>query len=149
MAALPDCGRAGSSADRRDWEERMTLSYGFVKAKMTAPPRLTSKAVPHGEGEEQQYHLHFSLDVNEGDWDIAANVGTDYANDLLKYKIVQDFHHPIVQTLRNSPEGVMDLTGTSSPPALDFLRSGILDGTGAWRDSDVSTAAKVRSRLRI
>jgi uncharacterized protein YukJ len=115
----------------------MTLSYGFVKAKMTSPPRLTSKAVPHGEGEEQQYHLHFSLGVNGGDWDIAANVGTDYAHDLLKYKIVQDFHHPIVQTLRNSPEGVTDLTGTSALPALDFLRSGILDGTGAWRDSDV------------
>lgn len=115
----------------------MTLAYGLVKAKMTSPPRLTSKPVPHGGREEQQYHLHFSLGIDDSDWDVAANVGTDYADDLLKYKIVLDFRHPLVQTLRNSLEGVTELTGTHKLPALDFLRSGILDGTGAWSESDV------------
>ncbi len=115
----------------------MTLAYGFVKAKMTSSPRLTSKTVPHRGREEQQYHLHFRLDVDGVDWDVAANVGTDYADDLLKYKIVRDFNHPIVETLRASREGVTRLTGLRKLPALDFLRSGILDGTGAWRESDV------------
>ena len=119
------------------WEECMTLSYGFVKAKMTSPPRLTFKTVPHRGKEEQQYHLHFSLDVDGENWDVAANVGTNYADDLLKYKILRDFNHPVVQTLRNSREGATELTGTHELPALDFLRSNILDGTGAWRESDV------------
>ena len=55
----------------------MTLSYGFVKAKMTSAPRLISKTVPHGGGQEKQYHLHFSLAVDGGNWDVAVNVGTD------------------------------------------------------------------------
>ncbi|MGO9174353.1 MAG: DUF2278 family protein [Rhodomicrobium sp.] len=115
----------------------MTLAYGFVKAKMTSLPRLQSKPVPHDKLEEIQYHLHFALDVGGADWDIAANVGTNNAADLLKYKIVQNFHHPIVETLRTAPAGKTSLTGTCTLPALDFLRSTILDGTGGWLQSDV------------
>jgi len=87
--------------------------------------------------EEIQYHLHFALDVDGADWDIAANVGTDDAADLLKYKIVRNFQHPIVETLRSAPAGKTTLTGICTLPALDFLRSTILDDTGGWLASDV------------
>jgi uncharacterized protein YukJ len=115
----------------------MTLQYGFVKANMTSPPRLQSKTVQHDSFEEMQYHLHFGMDVDGESWDIAANVGTDNANDLLRYKIVDDFRHPLIQTLRQAPAGKTDLTSTDRLPALDFVRSGILSGTGDWLDSDV------------
>jgi uncharacterized protein YukJ len=115
----------------------MTLQYGFVKARMTSLPRLQSKSVQHDNFEETQYHLHFSMDVEGESWDIAANVGTDNSGDLLRYKLVSDFRHPIVQTLRQSPAGETDLTGTDALPALDFIRSDILNGTGDWLDSDV------------
>ena len=97
----------------------------------------TSKPVHNGGHEEVEYHLHVSLDVNGESWDAAANVGTDNADDQLKYKIVRDFHHPIVQTLRSGSEGVTDLTGTVTLPALNFMRSDILNGTGPCLDSDV------------
>jgi uncharacterized protein YukJ len=115
----------------------MTLEYGFVKAKLTSLPRLQSKTVQHDSFEEMQYHLHFSVDVDGDSWDIAANVGTDNANDLLRYKIVNDFRHPVIQTLRQAPAGKTDLTDTDTLPALDFVRSSILNGTGDWLDSDV------------
>ncbi len=115
----------------------MPLAYGFVKAKMISLPRLQSKPVHHDNMDEVQYHLHFTLDVDGADWDIAANVGTDNAVDLLKYKIVQNFHHPIVETLRTAPPGKSILSGTNALPALDFLRSTILDDTGGWQESDV------------
>jgi uncharacterized protein YukJ len=115
----------------------MTLQYGFAKAKMTSLPRLQSKPEQHDSFVETQYHLHFSIDVNGESWDIAANVGTDNASDLLKYKIVNDFKHPIIQALRQAPAGKTDLTGTNTLPALDFVRSSILNGSGDWLDSDV------------
>jgi uncharacterized protein YukJ len=115
----------------------MTLQYGFVKAKMTSLPRLQSKTVPHNSFEETQFHLHFSVDVGGDSWDIAANVGTDNADDLLRYKIVNDFRYAIVQTLRQTPLGKSDLTDADALPALDFVRSSILNGTGGWLDSDV------------
>lgn len=73
----------------------MSLDYGFVKAKVKAVARL--KGSPHGG--ETQYHVHLTLAVPGGDWDVAINVGTNDADDLLYYKLVYDFHHPVTQTL--------------------------------------------------
>ncbi len=114
----------------------MSLPYGFVKAKLTSLPRLTSKPVHNGGQDELQYHLHVSLDVNGESWDTAVNVGTDNAADLLKYKIAEGFQNPVAATLR-AAQGAVDLTGKAALPALDFLRSSILEGTGPWLNSDV------------
>ncbi len=114
----------------------MPLPYGFVKAKLTSLPRLQSKPVHNGGHQELQYHLHFSLNVNGESWDTAVNAGTDNADDLLKYKIAEGFQNPIAATIR-AASGAVDLTGQAALPALDFLRSGILDNTGPWLDSDV------------
>jgi uncharacterized protein YukJ len=111
----------------------MTLAYGYVKAKIVSGPRLTSSQRPH----ETQYHLHFGLTVGDDEWDVAVNVGTDDADDQLKYKLVFDFRHPIVETLKATEAGSRDLTEQSKLPALDFMRSDILESTGPWRDSDV------------
>ncbi|MEW6634338.1 MAG: DUF2278 family protein [Pseudomonadota bacterium] len=110
----------------------MSLSYGFAKARISGAPVLKSKPA----GREMQYHLHVPLDVGGATWDAAINVGTDDSDDLLQYKLVFDFQHPVIETLASMPAGKNDLTGSQSLPALDFMRSDILTGTGGWRLSD-------------
>ncbi len=111
----------------------MTLAYGYVKAKLLSEPILKSSR----HKREIQYHLHASLDVGGDKWDVAINVGTNDADDLLKYKLVFDFQHPLITTLGEAEAGSHELTGQAAVPALDFLRSDVLTGTGKWRDSDV------------
>lgn len=127
----------------------MTLQYGFFKANLADanPPAMRAKFIP--QQHETQYHLHITLQAaQEQPWDCAINVGTDDANDLLRFRLVQDFSHPVCQTLRAAAPGYTDLTGTQALPALDFLRSDILvggAGTGNWRDSDVMDEGAMRS----
>ncbi|WP_426437365.1 DUF2278 family protein [Bradyrhizobium genosp. P] len=111
----------------------MTLVYGFVKTQVTSEPRMK----PSRRGHETQFHLHCNLDVDGDRWDVAINVGTNDADDLLKYKLVFDFRHPVIQTLAAANSGSNPLTGQKGLPALDFLRSDLLANTGKWRDSDV------------
>jgi uncharacterized protein YukJ len=116
----------------------MTLKYGYVKCKVVSEPELKANRRQH----ETQYHLHVTLRVatpNGGtaDWDTAINVGTNDADDLLQYKLVFDYHHPIITSLGSAQGGFHDLTGTAALPALDFLRSDVLAQTGRWRPSDV------------
>ena len=112
----------------------MTLAYGYVKAKVVSEPMLQSSHHSH----EIQYHLHVSMLVDGGQWDVAINVGTNDDDDLLKYKLVFDFRHPIIQTLADAEDGAHDLTGQTTLPALDLLRNpDLLANTGKWRDSDV------------
>lgn len=111
----------------------MTLAYGFVKAKLFSEPYLKETHRRH----ETQYHLHFSLNVEGGNWDVAVNIGTSDADDLLKYKLIYDFRHPLIEKLTAAPSGPQNLSGQQALPALDFLPSDILLNTGAWRDSDV------------
>jgi uncharacterized protein YukJ len=115
----------------------MALQYGYTKCKVVSDPRLK----PTHRGHEIQYHLHATLrvpsDQGPEQWDTAINVGTDDSDDLLKYRLVFDFHHPIRDTLTAAPAGFQNLTGQSALPAVDFLRTDILAETGPWRDSDV------------
>jgi uncharacterized protein YukJ len=111
----------------------MTLRYGFVKARLVSEPVLKATHRRH----ETQYHLHFSLPVDGANWDVAVNVGTNDDDDLLKFKLVYDFRHPVIETLRAASAGAAELTGRADLPAIDFLRSDILAQTGKWRDSDV------------
>jgi uncharacterized protein YukJ len=116
----------------------MALNYGFVKCKVVSEPVLK----PSRRKQETQYHLHATLNVLAADgssesWDTAINVGTNDADDLLRYKLVFDYHNSLLDTLKAANPGFTDLTETGAMPALDFLRSHILDETGPWRDSDV------------
>ncbi|WP_028219840.1 DUF2278 family protein [Paraburkholderia oxyphila] len=111
----------------------MTLPYGYAKGKIVTTPQLKPTQRPH----EVQYHLHFGLSVAGAQWDIAVNVGTTDADDLLKYRLPFDFSHPVLATLQSAAPGSHDLTGQAALPALDFQRSDFLANTGAWRDSDV------------
>jgi uncharacterized protein YukJ len=117
----------------------VTLAYGYVKAKIVSEPRLK----PSRHGHEIQYHLHFSLLVDGNNWDVAVNVGTNDADDLLKYKLAFDFRHSVIQTLAEANAGSHDLTGQAALPALDFLRSDVLADTGKWRDSDVMDGSEI------
>jgi uncharacterized protein YukJ len=110
----------------------VTLSYGFAKAKISGNPRLKATR----RARETQYHIHVSLDVGGETWDTATNVGTDDADDLLNYRLVFDFHHPIITDLAAAPAGKNDLTGQGHLPALDYQRSDLLAETGRWRPSD-------------
>jgi hypothetical protein len=73
--------------------------------------------------------------INGATWDIAVNVGTNDADDLLRFKLVYDFHHALTQTLTTVQPGAQELTGQAALPALDFMRSDILADTGNWRES--------------
>jgi uncharacterized protein YukJ len=115
-------------------EPPVTLRYGFVKAKLISEPVL--KGSRHAN--EIQYHLHFHMTVDGQPWDVAVNVGTSDADDLLKFKLVYDFRHPLIATLGGAEPGARELTGLHKLPALDFIRSGdLLADTGCWRSSDV------------
>lgn len=116
----------------------MALTYGFVKCKIGSAHRLQSSRHKN----EIQYHLHATVAVPAaGDsteqWDTAINVGTNDSDDLLQYKLVFDFHHPLIGTLKASAPGFIALTRTNQLPALDFLRSNLLGETGPWRTSDI------------
>jgi hypothetical protein len=116
----------------------MALTYGYVKCKVSSEPVLK----PSHHGHEVQYHLHANLRVPAAHggtetWDSAVNVGTTDADDLLNYRLVFDFHHPVLATLKAAAPGFHDLTRTGELPALDFLRADLLAGTGSWRQSDV------------
>jgi uncharacterized protein YukJ len=127
----------------------MAKPYGFVKCTVSSKPRI--KVSKHNH--ERQYHLHVDLavpnDTGEIDkWDVAVNVGTDDSDDLLRYRLALDFHHPLTSTLAAKPKGFQDLRGVHDTPALDFLRSGILSETGPWRDSDVMDGEPDREPYR-
>jgi hypothetical protein len=112
----------------------MSLNYGFVKCKVVSDPILKSSR----HKQEIQYHLHSTLSVPGPDgtpqnWDSAVNVGTNDADDLLRYRLAYDYHHPILTTLKAAAAGFSDLTGTAVLPALDFMRSDILAETGKRR----------------
>jgi uncharacterized protein YukJ len=108
---------------------------------------MSSKYIP--QQQETQYHLHATLQVaNPGggttNWDTAVNVGTNDSDDLLRFKLVYDFHHPIRNALTAAAPGPHELTDTHKLPALDFLRTDVLAGTGPWRDSDVMDGSEQR-----
>lgn len=115
----------------------MSLTYGFLKDAVSSKPVLKATRRNH----ETQYHLHVPVTIERPgaqtqEWDTAINVGTDDSDDLLNYKIVFDFHHPLRTGLQDADAGFADLTGTRTLPALDFLRSDVLKETGDWRPSD-------------
>jgi uncharacterized protein YukJ len=132
-----DSDQSTGRANSPPTEKTMTLPYGFVKCKLRSDPRLQSSR----HGRETQYHLHAGLNVpsSQGaqNWDSAINVGTDDSDDLLKFRLIYDFHHPIRDTLSATAAGFHSLTGQKALPALDFLRSDLLAETGPWRISDV------------
>ncbi|MCB8879734.1 DUF2278 family protein [Acidisoma cellulosilytica] len=127
----------------------MTLAYGYVKAKIVSKPVLK----PSRHRSEIQYHLHFGLLVQGANWDVAVNVGTSDSDDLLKYKLIYDFRHPIIAQLAQADQGASPLTGQDALPALDYCRSDLLANTGDWRNSDVMDgsveAEPVASLLRL
>lgn len=115
----------------------MHLTYGVLKCKVVSDPQLKATHRKH----ETQYHLHATLavtldDGSTAEWDCAINVGTNDSDDLLNYKLIFDFHHAVIARLQAAKSGFSDLTGTEGVPALDFLRSDVLAGTGPWRQSD-------------
>jgi uncharacterized protein YukJ len=111
----------------------MKLNYGVIKGTVKSAPQLKASR----RKQEIQYHLHAQIDVGGTDWEIAVNVGTNDADDLLNYRLVYDFQHAIIGTLKAKASGFTDLTDTGALPALDFQRSDILARTGNWRESDV------------
>jgi uncharacterized protein YukJ len=136
----------------------MKKTYGFVKCRLAQEDVALKASGPNHQTHEIQYHLHPQLSVSDGDggfdnWDSAINVGTNDSDDLVQYKIVNDFHHPIIEQLQAAPPGFNDLTAKGELPALDFLRSDILSETGPWRNTDPmdgdESAEPIRSIKRL
>jgi uncharacterized protein YukJ len=112
----------------------MSNIYGFLKGKVASIKGMVPSR--HHGSPETQYHIHATISAGQDQWDTATNVGTDDSDDLLRYKILFDFNHPIMAELRAADPGFADLTGRHALPALDFLRSDVLAGTGPWRLGD-------------
>jgi uncharacterized protein YukJ len=132
----------------------LTLTYGYLKARIVSEPVLRSSR----HKSEIQYHLHTTLEFTTvaGDierWDSAINVGTNDSDDLLQYKLVFDYDHPLVDRVKAASVGFTELTETDALPALDYLRSDMLATTGPWRDSDIMDGSDqvepVASLLRL
>jgi hypothetical protein len=132
----------------------MHLTYGVLKCKVVSDPQLKPTRLKN----ETQYHLRTTLEITPPDgpasqWDSAINVGTNDSDDLLNYKLIYDFQHEIVSQLRAAKSGFWDLTADENLPALDFLRSDVLQQTGPWRPSDVMDGSlqpePVASMLRL
>jgi Uncharacterized conserved protein (DUF2278) len=89
----------------------MSLDYGFVKCKVVSQPVMKGTH----RRRETQYHIHATLRVVDGGatqaWDTAINVGTNDADDLLNYRFAFDYHHRIIDTLKEAAPGFHDLTG--------------------------------------
>jgi uncharacterized protein YukJ len=115
----------------------MALQYGFVKCKVVGEPELR----PSRHGQETEYHVYVGLDVASSggteQWQAAINVGTDEADDSLKYRLVSDYQNALLGMISGAAPGFQDLTDTQALPALDFLRSEVLSETGSWQDSGV------------
>jgi uncharacterized protein YukJ len=111
----------------------VALTYGYVKGRVVAISGLRASRRKN----EIQYHLHAQLETNEDRWELAINVGTNDSDDLLKYRLVYDFHDAVTNELSHAASGFTDLTGHAALPALDFQRSTVLEETGDWRLSDV------------
>ena len=83
----------------------MALNYGFLKCRIVSDPRLK----PTHRRNEIQYHLHIRCSAPSQDgndiWDTAINVGTNDADDLLRYKLAFDYRHPILSNLRDAQIG--------------------------------------------
>ena len=83
-------------------------------------------------------NLQFDIRVvRQQPFQSGRKVGTYDSDDLLKYKLVSDQRHPIIETLSHTSRGATTLTDTDQLPALDYVRSDVLANTGGWRDSDV------------
>jgi len=94
-------------------ESSMTLRYGFYKAKLNGAPRMQKMSIT--QQHETQYHMHISLSApGDQPWDCAINVGPDDQDDLLRYRMVTDFVHPICALLQDAAEGYNDQTGAKS-----------------------------------
>jgi hypothetical protein len=121
----------------------MPLSYGFVKCTVAGGIRLARTPRPR----ETQFHLHAALTV-EGSrepWDAAVNVGSDNDRDLLRYRFASALRdNPFFAGLAARPQGRNDLTGLRALPALDFLRSGALIGTGSFVQGEPMTDSTPR-----
>src|SRR5271170_2024569 len=90
----------------------MALSYGFIKCKLKSASVL--KASRHRR--EIQYHIHTTLQSDDGDWDSAINVGTNDSDDLLRYKLVYDYHNSLIEEIRGAAPGFSELKGTDALP---------------------------------
>jgi hypothetical protein len=93
----------------------MALQYGFTKSKVKAVAGLKGA----GHRSEIRYHVHITLALPDGYWDVAINVGTNDADDLLKYKLIYDFHYPITAALATEAEGFNDLAILSGVRPID------------------------------
>lgn len=116
------------------------VTYGVVKGPVASPPWLKPRPGPG----ETQYHAHFSLGVDGAPCDVAVNVGTDDRNDLLKFKIIQNFTHPLLDLVRAQEGDSRALSGSAALPALDYVRSDLLKGTGAWQLSEIMDGSETR-----
>jgi len=74
-------------------------------------------------GSNGHYQVHVVDDAS--DWRIAVNVASALAPSELRYVVVSDFAHPLLDELRALPAGWSDLPSGPGGLALDFIRGNL------------------------
>ncbi|NEA37320.1 DUF2278 family protein [Streptomyces sp. SID13031] len=72
---------------------------------------------------------HFQLHVRGGgtEYRVAVNVLSQQAPSELLYLAVEDFKHPVLESLRAVPDGFSDVDSASGGAALDYIRGNLFD----------------------
>ncbi|MDO8183999.1 DUF2278 family protein [Conexibacter sp. JD483] len=81
-------------------------------------------------GSNGHYQVHVVDETS--DWRVAVNVESALAPSELRYVVVSDFAHPLLNDLAALPRGWSDLASSAGGAALDFIRANLFD-TDAMR----------------
>ena len=91
--------------------------YGVLKGK------AINKII--GQGSNPHYEVH--LIDNKTDYRIAINAKPDVAPSELLYLIIEDFQHPVLNSLIHLETGFTALRSAPNRMALDFIRGNLFD----------------------
>ncbi|CAN7806330.1 DUF2278 family protein [Paraburkholderia hospita] len=96
--------------------------YGVLRGRVVA--------TAEERGDQQSLHYQIMVVADGEPWRIAVNVKST-ANDggpdraIVLYRIIEDFRHPIVEILKEFPEGFSRVSTGSDKGGLDYISGGI------------------------
>jgi uncharacterized protein YukJ len=94
--------------------------YGVLIGRVVGRKAETYEQAPH-------YQLHVRADST--DFRLGVNVRSTQSPPGLLYLVVENFHHPLLQTLTELPEGFHPRGERPDGLALDYIRGNLFDPT--------------------
>jgi uncharacterized protein YukJ len=98
--------------------------YGVLRGRVVA--------TAEERGDEKSPHYQIMVVADGEPWRIAVNVkstasdgGPDRA--IVLYRIIEDFHHPIAEILKNIPDGFSSVPAGRDEGGLDYIRGNLFN----------------------